>query len=233
MKKIVKIIGVGLGVLVLLVVGYGIVKNEPLPEGKSGSEADALAQKMLNALNAQAYENTRYLEWSYQGGKNQYRWDKLQGQCRVKWDEYVVELNLVQPEKSMASQNQVALKGDVKSEVVAKALANFNNDSFWLVAPYKVFDSGTSRSLVPLENGTQGLLVTYSTGGTTPGDSYLWQLNEKGIPESYKMWVKIIPIGGINASWDNWMITESGAYLPTSHKLGPLELSMGTVKGYN
>ena len=76
-------------------------------------------------------------------------------------------------------------------------------------------------------------MVSYDSGGVTPGDSYLWILDDTGLPTAYKMWVKIIPIGGINASWDNWMITESGAYLPTSHKLGPLELSMGTVKGYN
>ncbi|MGS0527908.1 hypothetical protein ACU8V7_24695 [Zobellia nedashkovskayae] len=95
----------------------------------------------------------------------------------------------------------------------------FNNDSFWLVAPFKVFDSGTQRSLVTLEDGSNALMITYSSGGSTPGDSYLWHLGPNGLPESYQMWVSIIPIGGLKATWDDWKIMESGAFLPTSHKL--------------
>ena len=109
----------------------------------------------------------------------------------------------------------------------------FNNDSFWLVAPYKIFDEGTERSLVSLEDGSQALLVTYTSGGSTPGDSYLWLLNENEIPYAYKMWVKIIPVGGVEASWDHWTKMESGAYLPKSHKMGPITLSMGDVRGFN
>ena len=125
------------------------------------------------------------------------------------------------------------MASDEKEKLVDKALKNFNNDSFWLVAPYKVFDSGTERSIVTLEDGTEALLVTYTSGGTTPGDSYLWLLNENAFPRAFKMWVKIIPVGGLEASWDDWVITQSGAFLPKSHTLGPVNLSMGNVKAYN
>ncbi|MDT0607679.1 hypothetical protein [Croceitalea rosinachiae] len=120
-----------------------------------------------------------------------------------------------------------------KKNIIKKALKYFNNDSFWLVAPYKVFDKGTERSIVDLEDGSKGLLVTYTSGGDTPGDSYLWILNENGFPNSYKMWVSTIPIGGIEASWDDWVVVESGAFLPKSHEFGPIKLEMGQVKGYN
>lgn len=233
MKKILKFIGLGIGLLIVAGLVFGIALNEPLPKGTAGPEADELAQKMLNALNHEAYQNTRYLEWSYQAGKNQYTWDKAMGRCTVKWDDHTVDLNLVKPEKSRVRINGELLRDGDKNELIEKALAFFNNDSFWLVAPYKVFDEGTTRSLVDLEDGTQGLLVTYTTGGTTPGDSYLWQLNPDGFPNSFKMWVKIIPVGGLQASWDDWMVTASGAFLPKSHKLGPITLSMGAVKGYN
>lgn len=233
MKKIVKFLGIGILIVLLVGVAYGVAINESLPEGKSGPKADELANKMLNALNYEAYENTRFLEWSYQGGKNVYKWDKTMGRCTVNWGEYKVELNLVHSDKSTALRNGNPLTGADKKEAIEKALTNFNNDSFWLVAPYKIFDKGTTRSIVELEDGTQGLLVTYSSGGTTPGDSYLWQLNPDGFPNSYKMWVQIIPIGGLEASWDDWMVVESDAFLPKSHTLGPVTLSMGNVKGYN
>ena len=47
------------------------------------------------------------------------------------------------------------------------------------------------------------------------------------------MWVKIIPIGGVEASWDSWLIAETGAFLPKTHDLGQLDVDMGQVKGFN
>ena len=110
----------------------------------------------------------------------------------------------------------------------------FNNDSFWLVAPYKVFDLGTERRIVNYKN-KEALLITYTSGGTTPGDSYLWILDEKFFPTSYKMWTSIIPIGGVSATWSDWKKTDSGTLLPTKHILSlfGMEILMGTVKGYN
>ena len=58
MKKLFKFIGI---LLVLLIVGLGLyyfANNEALPEGKKGKEADALAIKMFNAINNDAFENT-------------------------------------------------------------------------------------------------------------------------------------------------------------------------------
>ncbi|UOY06688.1 hypothetical protein L0P88_22545 [Muricauda sp. SCSIO 64092] len=233
MKRILKILGIGLGSVILIGLIFGIIAHEALPEGRTGPEADRLAQKMLDALNHEKYSQTRYLEWSYQGGRNQYKWDKELGLCQVKWDDHEVDLNLSKPNESKVIKKGEPLPKDEGKAIVEKALTYFNNDSFWLVAPYKVFDAGTTRSIVVLEDGTEGLLITYNSGGTTPGDSYLWELNPNGFPNSYKMWVKIIPIGGLEASWDDWMEVESGAFLPKSHKLGPITLSMGDVKGYN
>lgn len=233
LKVLLKIIG---GILLLGLFVFGIsyvIYNESLPEGTAGSEADALAQKMLEAINHDAYKNTQYLEWSLIDGKHTYKWDKANGKVTVKWDDYSVKLNLNDTSNSIASKNNEAISAKESRDVVNTAWDYFNNDSFWLVAPFKVFDQGTTRSIVNLEDGTKGLLVTYSSGGTTPGDSYLWKLQPNGFPESYQIWASIVPIGGIEATWDDWQIMESGVFLPTSHQLGPITLGMGTVKAYN
>ncbi|MDB4292491.1 hypothetical protein N9954_03735 [Maribacter sp.] len=236
MKKILRILLKVMAVLVILVlVVFGLlyaIYNQPLPEGVSGPKADALAQKMLRAINNEQYQETQFLEWSYVGGKHQYKWDKENGKVDVSWSDYKVMLNLNSPKKSMVFENSSEVIGENRSELIATALSYFNNDSFWLVAPFKVFDSGTSRSLVPLEDGSNGLLVSYSKGGTTPGDTYLWKLGNNGFPISYQMWVKIIPIGGVEATWDDWKVMENGLFLPATHKLGPVSLSMGDVRAY-
>jgi hypothetical protein len=45
------------------------------------------------------------------------------------------------------------------------------------------------------------------------------------------MWVSIIPIGGLEATWEDWITTDSGAQLPTFHKLLFFGIEMEGVKG--
>lgn len=226
------ILGLIAFVLIVFTILY-LVYNEPVPKGTQSKEADALAQKMLVAINYEAYKQTRFLEWSFSGGSHTYKWDKKNGKVDVKWSDYLVKLNLNNPNKSKVYDTSAEVIGENKSELIKKATDYFNNDSFWLVAPFKVFDNGTTRSLVNLKDGTSGLLVSYTSGGTTPGDSYLWKLQPNGFPISYQMWVEIIPIGGLEATWDEWKVMENGVFLPSSHKLGPMTLDLGTVRAYN
>ncbi|MCM4168179.1 hypothetical protein KCTC52924_03737 [Arenibacter antarcticus] len=232
-KKIGKVF---LGFVLLLIAVAAIlfaVLHESRPQVTPNMEADVLANKMLTALDYEAYKNTRFLEWSFASGGHNYMWDKQQQIVNVSWKNHQVTLHLKDIPKSKAIKNGIVLNGTERLKTIKMAHTKFNNDSFWLVAPYKVFDTGTQRSLVPLENGSQGLLVTYTSGGDTPGDSYLWTLDPKGIPQSFKMWVKIIPLGGLEASWEGWQVMDSGAKLPTMHQLGPFNLGMGAVKGFN
>ena len=204
--------------------------NEELPTGEKGPEADQLAQQMLTALNEEAYRNTDYLEWSFKG-RHHYKWYKSDKTCEVYWGQIKVNLDLENYNNSKVYAADQLNEGNEKRDFIDKAVSLFNNDSFWLVAPYKVFDPGTERRLVVDENGNKSLLVTYTQGGTTPGDAYLWHFDKHGKPKSYQMWVDILPLEGLEASWDQWTTTESGALLPTTHKLLLLDLNMGEVKG--
>jgi hypothetical protein len=234
MKK--RILRILLILLVILGLGVGslfLYYNNPLPKIEESPEANALAIKMLSAIHIDDYKKTRFIEWSFQGGKNTYTWDKSNGQVVVRWNNIKVLLNLVDPYHSIVYKNGATISGAERKELLNKALKNFNNDSFWLVAPFKIFDKGTKRGLVPLEGGKTGLLVTYSQGGDTPGDSYLWELDDNGLPVSFSMWVQILPFKGITASWEGWTQMESGILLPQFHKIGPITLDMGTIKAYN
>ena len=233
-KKILKIIigtVIFLTLPTLLFFGFLYVNyNEELPTGIQNERADILAQNMLDALDYEAYKKTDYIEWSFKN-KHLYKWDKYNNICTVQWKEFKVDLHLKFNERSQAAVHSFQVVGKKRDELVQKALKYYNNDSFWLVAPYKVFDEGVERSVVQLENGKEGLLVTYTTGGSTPGDSYLWEFDTNGKPKSFKMWTSIIPIDGLEASWSDWATMESGVQLPTFHKLLFFGIEMGHLKG--
>ncbi|WP_397447199.1 hypothetical protein [Polaribacter sp. R77954] len=230
MKKFLKITGTILALFIGFFVVYYFINNEDLPKGKKGKEADALAIKMFNAIHHEAFENTEVLEWSFRA-QNFYKWYKQKGIVEVKWDENKVILNTKDNSKSVIFINKKKVDNP---EILQKAIRYFNNDSFWLVAPYKIFDPGTERSIVNYE-GKDALLITYTSGGSTPGDSYLWILDDNYFPTSFKMWTSIIPIGGVSGSWSDWKNTEAGIKLPTKHTLSlfGMEISMGNVKAYN
>ena len=232
MKKKKTISVVILFVLVISGLLY-VTYNEPLPQGTPGTAADSLADKMLKSLHNKAYLETRYIEWDFSNESYHYKWDRELGIVRVAWKEYRVLLNLDHPEKSSVFDRDRRLKDKERLNLIETAVSHFNNDSFWLVAPFKVFDKGTERSLVSLEDGSNELLVTYTMGGTTPGDSYLWKIGPTGLPESFRMWVAIIPIGGLEATWKTWKVMDSGVFLPTSHQLGPMNFTMENVRAYN
>lgn len=215
----------------ILFFGFVFFKyNEDLPTGIQGGKADALAYKMLDALDYEAYKNTSYIEWTFKK-RHHFEWKKNEGICDVFWKEYRVSLNLKDYTKSKVFVHSFKMKGEMAEELINEAIKIFNNDSFWLVAPYKVFDEGVERRLVKLNNNEEALLITYTSGGTTPGDSYLWLFDETGKPKSFKMWTDLLPINGLEATWSDWITTESGAQLPTFHKLLVIGLEMGVVKG--
>ncbi|MEO1053174.1 MAG: hypothetical protein AAFX87_21255 [Bacteroidota bacterium] len=213
MKKFLKILGIGILGLILIVVAIGFIAHESKPEGTKGPEAEALADKMLKALNVEAYEQINRLEWTFRGGHH-YVWYKQENKVDVSWGDFEVTFY---PETmdGEAAKGGVKLTGQEKDDAIQKAWAFFANDSFWLVAPFKVKDPGTERSIVKTDQG-DALLVTYMSGGVTPGDSYLWILDENYRPRAWKMWVNIIPIGGLEFEWKDWQ-PYNGAYFSTMH----------------
>ena len=215
----------------LLFFGFLYFKyNEDLPTGIQGEQADALAYKMLDALDYEAYNATNHIEWTFKKRRH-YEWDKKNGICNVFWKENKVVLNLNNISQSKVYIHSFKNESDMAKELIDKAASYFYNDSFWLVAPYKVFDDSVERRLVKTEDNKEALLVTYTSGGDTPGDSYLWLLEDNGKPKAFKMWTSILPIDGLEASWSNWITTESGAQLPTFHKLLFLGFEFSDVKG--
>lgn len=227
MRRIFKLIIWTLGVMIMLGLIAGWILHKPLPEGESGPEAEALADRVLEAINYTAYDTLEIISWSYPRGHH-YSWDKKHNRVQVMWDHYEVHLN---PDSltGTAYANGVLLQGEDEADAVWKAWKLFANDSFWLVAPFKIRDPGTKRAVVKTERG-DALLVTYTSGGVTPGDSYLWILDENFRPVTWQLWVKIIPIGGLAFSWEHWE-QHQGAWFALGHQgPGPVYIQLDKLQ---
>ena len=186
-----------------------VVLDESLPESKGSQEALWLAEKMSEVMNKPAYDSLRFISWQY--GSHYFDWNKKEDSVKVIWADLEVNVS-TETLEGIAYQGGIILLGDQNRKVVNQAIKYFNNDSFWLVAPYKLNDPGVLLSSVKVLKG-HGLLVTYTQGGSTPGDTYLWLLDENYFPRGWKMWVKMLPIGGVKSKWMGWK-KRKGAWFP-------------------
>ncbi|MEL6923768.1 MAG: hypothetical protein AAFO94_06940, partial [Bacteroidota bacterium] len=229
MKKFIKWLAIILGVLLVAFAIAYLIFNEPLPTGKKGPEADALARKMLMAVDKDGWDTTTVVQWSFMG-LHDYLWDKDRNLVQITWSDKKV---LLDPDEisGKAWENGVEQSEEDAAATVRTAWNYWCNDSFWFNAVVKCFDPGTSRSIVTMEDGSEALLVSYDSGGVTPGDSYLWILDENGLPKSWKMWVKIIPIGGVEFSWEQWKTLPTGAKVASLHDGAVFDLEISEIKG--
>lgn len=229
MKKVLKWIGIVLLSLIVLAVIAGLVIHEKRPVANPTPEADALAEKMMEAVNKAAWDTTHVLMWDF-AGIHSFLWDKKRHLARVSWGEKEVYVNPETKEGVAFSKGERA-EGELGKKLVESAWSYFLNDAFWLNPVVKAFDPGTNRSLVTVKDGRDGLMVHYSSGGMTPGDSYVWFLDENNLPNAWRMWVKIIPIGGVEFSWENWITLETGAKVSTLHGSKIFDIKIENVKG--
>ncbi|WP_240642322.1 hypothetical protein [Nonlabens xiamenensis] len=232
MKKILRFIGKSTlylaGFLLLAGIIIKIIFTEDIPEGQTGPAANELAFKMLESINYKEFANANEIRWTFRD-KNTYHWKVQEKLVNVYWDDYRVAFATPYPEISHAFKNDQKLSGEERENAIAYAEKNFNNDSFWIVAPFQVMDIGTKRSVVK-EDGKEQLLVQYTSGGTTPGDTYLWELDKDYQPIAFKMWVDIIPLDGVRAKWQEWEMTAGGFPLSRKRTIYGLEIPISDLE---
>lgn len=228
LRKILKVTIITTAALATLFFATKLVVDKPLPEGEQGEKAEALTQKILQAINHDAWENTAAVSWNT--GRHQHLWDRKRNLARVKWKGYTAYVNC-------NDQTGYVLKGDdeitnekKKAKLLKEAYKWWVNDVFWLNPMGSFYNSDVTRAYVKTENLEETLLVTYSSGGVTPGDSYLWYVDENGLPYKWEMWVKIIPFKGAKATWENWKEGETGARYASKHDLGIMSFEITDVK---
>lgn len=195
---------------VLAVLGIWIFVHEERPAGEPGPRADALARKIESAVNVEAWRRIGAIRWSF-AGRHRLLWDRRRGLVRVRWNDKEVHYRLAD-RRGLAALTGRAVLGVRRAELIAEAHRFFINDSFWLQPFTKLFDPGVTRAMVG-----EDLLISFGKGGVTPGDAYLISVGPDGRPTRWRMWVEILPIGGLSATWEGWQQLPGGALVATRH----------------
>ncbi len=214
--------------LVLLVVVALVAYRHPLPATRRG-DADALARRMLAAVDADAWARTGAVRWTFFNG-DRHLWDRTRNLERFEHGDTVTWIDL-STRRGVARSGGVTLSGEALDRALSSAWARWCNDSFWLNPVPKAFDDGVTRAVAVSDAGGDALLLSYRSGGVTPGDRYLWLLDASGRPRAWRMWVSVLPVPGLEASWGGWQRLATGAWVSTEHKLAVLTLRLRDVAG--
>lgn len=220
-----------LALALLIVLGLAaavLLLRHPRPVGAAGPAADDLARAMERAVDKGAWARTGAVRFTF-AGRNHHLWDRRRGLARVRSGDSEVLLDTGKAQ-GRAYLRGIEAQGGERDRLVKKAYAAWINDTFWLNPLAKLFDDGTERLLVE-EGGARALLLQYRSGGLTPGDGYLWLLGDGGRPRAWRMWVSIIPIGGLEASWEGWTKLPTGAWIATKHRLAGLSVELTDLAG--
>lgn len=156
--------------------------NPPAPgfnlDGSDG-KAIALADAVMEAQGGrQAWDQTRYLDWNF-FGRRRLLWDKQGNRVRIEIpaDSTIMLLDM----NSM--KGKIQLKGEEQShpdtlrKYLNQAKEIWINDSYWLVMPFKLKDTGVTLKYIGEKTDTKErqcdvVELTFSGVGVTPDNKY-------------------------------------------------------------
>ncbi len=187
----------------LLIAG---VSCKSVPQGAPGADADALAAKMLAAVNYDAWQKkTAAVAWSFRGDHFHF-WDRERDLVEVRWDDYTAQFNKNTLQGRVLEKGQLVTDTGEAAELLAKANAFFINDAFWLNPLFHIESPGVELALV----APNTLKATFTSGGVTPGDVYVFHVDEAGLVKEMQLWVSIVPLKGSAATFENYAVSETG-----------------------
>lgn len=158
-----------------------IIGNPP-SEGFNfdGSDPAAieLADSIMNAMGGRAnWDATRFISWNF--GRRDLIWDKATGRVRIESSRdstiYLVNVNTM--EGRVQIKGIELLEADSLSNMLDRAKSIWINDSYWLVMPFKLKDSGVTLKYFGEEENQKGVLcnvleLTFNGVGVTPENKY-------------------------------------------------------------
>lgn len=163
-------------------IGSNDSKN-PAAEGfnlqDSDPEAIVLADKVMAAMGGRdSWDDTKYIAWNFFGVRDLI-WDKSSGDVRINIpeDELKIILNVNSMEGKVNKGGENIENTDSLSKYLEMGKNIWINDSYWLVMPFKLKDSGVTLQYLgeDVTNNSDSAAVlelTFENVGSTPENKY-------------------------------------------------------------
>ncbi|NOG54236.1 MAG: hypothetical protein HND57_07895 [Planctomycetes bacterium] len=164
-----------------------------------GSDAQAIevADRVMRAMGGRSgWDRTNILAWTFFAGRR-HIWNKTTGDYRIDWTaseedggaSYVLVSNTNRQDKGQVWKDGVALEDrDEISTWLDQGYKWWVNDSYWLIMPYKLKDTGatltykgetthvseepTEFGVMPRQTDADILQLTFAGVGVTPDNKY-------------------------------------------------------------
>lgn len=159
-----------------------LAEQNPPMEGfdLAGSDPAAiqLADSIMNAMGGREnWDNTRFISWTFFGNRKLV-WDKHTGRVRIesKRDSSIYLVNINTGEGRVKIKGEEITQPDSLKKMLTKAKSMWINDSYWLVMPFKLKDTGVTLKYMG-EDTLKGqmfntLVLTFKEVGVTPQNKY-------------------------------------------------------------
>lgn len=161
------------------------------------TRADSVAMQMYQAHGGRAWATVPYLRfnfgvaqgdsarvvarhlWNYQTGNYRLEWDKGADSTYVALFDVSGSVDATPP--GTVYLNGQAVANTESGELLEEAQRRFINDSYWLLAPLKVFDNGVQREYVADSSTSEYdvITLTFEDVGMTPGDQYWFYVDKE------------------------------------------------------
>jgi len=155
--------------------------NPPAPGfdlQNSDPKAIEIADQVMDAMGGrQAYDNTRYLSWNFFGSRKLW-WDKLTGEVRIESlrNAFKSTVNIHTLNGRVWKDSVQMTNPDSLKKYLARSKNIWINDSYWLLMPFKLKDSGVTLKYIGEENSdslhADILELGFREVGVTPENKY-------------------------------------------------------------
>ena len=132
--------------------------GNPAAEGFNfdGSDPAAieLADSIMVAMGGRAnWDATRFISWNF-FGRRDLVWDKATGRVRIESsnDSTIYLFNVKTGKGRVQIRGQELMEADSLAKMLDRAKSIWINDSYWLVMPFKLKDSGVTLKYLGEEN---------------------------------------------------------------------------------
>ena len=151
--------------------GFDTINSHPI--------AIEIADKVMDAMGGRmSWDSTRFISWNFFGHRHLI-WDKQSGNVRIDFpDSTVYQVNIYDGSGRVYKNKEEVINPDSIAKELDQAKRIWINDSYWLVMPFKLKDSGVTLKHLGIEETTEGvpsnvLELTFKEVGVTPQNRYL------------------------------------------------------------